>query len=102
MVKQSVYKKQVVYFRVNLIEQLWNNAFYLFLLFGNLDYICYRILKCNFTIMNEGKTQTLLFSISLILGIILTARTLMATKKEEEELASRISRLEERVDDLEE
>ena len=52
--------------------------------------------------MNEGKTQTLLFSISLILGIVLTARTLLATKKEEEELASRISRLEEKVNDLEE
>ena len=50
--------------------------------------------------MND-KSQALLFSISLLLGIILTARTLIATKKEEEELASRISRLEERVDDLE-
>tara|TARA_Y100000385_G_C12545548_1_gene405619 strand:+ start:297 stop:452 length:156 start_codon:yes stop_codon:yes gene_type:complete len=51
--------------------------------------------------MGQDKNTAILFSISLLLGIILTARTLIATKKEEEELASRISRLEERVDDLE-
>jgi len=51
--------------------------------------------------MGQDKNTAILFSISLLLGIILTARTLIATKKEEEELASRIARLEERVDDLE-
>ena len=51
--------------------------------------------------MGQDKNTALLFSISLLLGIILTARTLIATKKEEEELSSRIARLEERVDDLE-
>ena len=51
--------------------------------------------------MGQDKNTALLFTISLTLGIILTARTLIATKKEEEELSERIARLEERVDDLE-
>jgi hypothetical protein len=55
----------------------------------------------NMIVMNQDKNTSLLFTISLTLGIILTARTLIATKKEEEELSVRIARLEERVDDLE-
>ena len=55
----------------------------------------------NMIVMNQDKNTALLFTISLTLGIILTARTLIATKKEEEELSARIARLEERVDDLE-
>lgn len=51
--------------------------------------------------MNEQKTQTLLFSVSLLLGIVISIRTLTKTREGEEANATRIARLEERVSDLE-
>lgn len=51
--------------------------------------------------MNEKKAQTVLFSVSLLLGIIISIRTLTKTREEEEANSIRIARLEERVSDLE-
>ena len=52
--------------------------------------------------LTDRKTQTLLFSVSLILGIIISVRTLTKTREEEEENRTRILVLEEKVKDLEE
>ena len=51
--------------------------------------------------LSNRKTQTLLFSVSLVLGIIISVRTLTKTREEEEANEIRIARLEERVNDLE-
>ena len=52
--------------------------------------------------LTNRKTQTLLFSVSLILGIVISVRTLTKTREEEEENRTRILVLEEKVKDLEE
>tara|TARA_R100000231_G_scaffold9120_1_gene11688 strand:+ start:3102 stop:3269 length:168 start_codon:yes stop_codon:yes gene_type:complete len=51
--------------------------------------------------LSNKKTQTLLFSVSLILGIVISVRTLTLTRKEEEANRARILVLEEKVKDLE-
>ena len=52
--------------------------------------------------LTDRKTQTLLFSVSLVLGIIISVRTLTKTKQAEEENRGRILVLEEKVKNLEE
>tara|TARA_R110000782_G_scaffold242795_1_gene329309 strand:- start:241 stop:402 length:162 start_codon:yes stop_codon:yes gene_type:complete len=52
--------------------------------------------------MVSGKNQAILFSVSLLLGIVLSIRSLTRTKEEEENIEVKLARLEERVSDLEE
>jgi|TARA_E500000305_G_C3850208_1_gene155794 hypothetical protein len=52
--------------------------------------------------LTDRKTQTLLFSVSLVLGIIISVRTLTKTREAEEENRARILVLEEKVKNLEE
>ena len=51
--------------------------------------------------MVSGKNQAILFSVSLLLGIVISIRSLTRTREEEEILAVKLARLEERVSDLE-
>ena len=51
--------------------------------------------------MIDKKTQTILFSVSLALGIIVSIRQLVISRKSEEANETRIAVLEERVNTLE-
>lgn len=51
--------------------------------------------------MIDKKTQTILFSVSLLLGIVVSVRQLVITRRNEEANETRIAVLEERVNTLE-
>jgi hypothetical protein len=51
--------------------------------------------------MEENKKTTALLTVSLVLGIILSIRSLTKTREQEEVLDARMTKLDERVRELE-